>query len=67
MTDPVTQVTQAVAKADVVVAEVKAAAAPVEAKVVAADNKAVAWVKANPAKAVLIAVGLVLVVLWKVL
>jgi hypothetical protein len=67
MADPIQVVKTEVAAVKAEVAQVATFAAPVEAKVVAADNKAVAWVKANPAKAVLVVVGLVLVVLWKVL
>jgi hypothetical protein len=38
-----------------------------EQKVVAADNKAIAWVKANPAKVVIIGVALAILLAVKLL
>ena len=59
-------------KADAAVIEadatkVAADATVAKAAVVNADNKAIAWVKANPAKVVLIVLALVALLVWKIL
>jgi hypothetical protein len=63
MTDPIQTAKDVVAKVEAVATF----AAPVEAKAVAVDNKIVAYIKANPAKAALATIAFAVFIVWKIL